>query len=224
VHQTVIAVVETEPREARDWYAHALRQAIERRQPLRALVLSGRPAELAQAGVPGTCSVRVLRSGEERWLPVTFAGPQLPFQMDVFDLVVMHHWIERFDERAIANVRRCMPGGSHLLILGRSNLSISRLRRAERAAVPSTSPDWLYRRLRRMGFVVKDQRGRGLAGLDITTGRGWRRPLLACSDRFAITARRSEARHDIRLVRFSSPRTVVGSSAAWDGAKRESVV
>jgi SAM-dependent methyltransferase len=217
----VIAVAETEPREAKAWYAHVLRQAIERRQPLRVLVLSGMPAELASEGVPAACSVRLLRGGQARWFPVDFSGPQLPFQMDVFDLVVMHHWITPLDERPIANVRRCMPGGGHLLILGQPSLSVRRIRQGARR-LPSPSPDWLRRRLRRMGFVVKDQRGRGLAGLDLVTGRGWRRPLLVCSDRFAITARRSEARHDIRLVRFSSPRTVVGSGAAWDGANRES--
>jgi hypothetical protein len=217
----VIAVAETEPRDAKTWYAHVLRQAIERRQPLRALVLSGRPGELAAEGVPGACAVRLLRGGQEQWLSVDMSGPQLPFQMDVFDLVVMHHWIHPFDESTIATVRRCMPGGSHLLILGQPSLSLRRIRREARR-LPSPSPNWLNRRLRRMGFVVKDQRGRGLAGMDLTTGRGWRRPLLCCSDRFAITARRSEARHDIRLVRFSTPRAVVGRGAAWDGAKRES--
>ena len=183
-------------------------------------MLSGNPADLASEGVPAACAVRLLRGGQEHWLPVDCSGPQLPFQMDVFDLVVMHHWIAPFDERAIANVRRCMPGGSHLLILGQPALSARRIR-PEARRLPSPSPGWLSRRLRRMGFVVKDQRGRGLAGLDLVTGRGWRRPLLLCSDRFAITARRSEARHDIRLVRFSSPRAVVGRGAAWEGAKRE---
>ena len=219
----MIAVAEAEPRDAKDWYAHVLRQAIERRQPLRALVLSGLPGELVSEGVPAACAVRLLRDGQERWMPVDFSGPQLPFQMDVFDLVVMHHWVNPFDERAIANVRRCMPGGSHLLILGQPAFSIRRIR-PEARRLPSPSPDWLGRRLRRMGFVVKDQRGRGLAGLDLVTGRGWRRPFLACSDRFAITARRSEARHDIRLVRFSTPRAVVGRGAAWDGAKRETSI
>ena len=182
----VIAVAEAEPRDAKDWYAHVLRQAIERRQPLRALVLSGLPGELVSEGVPAACAVRLQRDGQERWMPVDFSGPQLPFQMDVFDLVVMHHWVNPFDERAIANVRRCMPGGSHLLILGQPAFSIRRIR-PEARRLPSPSPDWLGRRLRRMGFVVKDQRGRGLAGLDLVTGRGWRRPFLACSDRFAIT-------------------------------------
>lgn len=221
MHRKVIAVVETEPRDAQAWYAHMLRQAIERRQPLRTLVLSGHPVELAAEGVPGPCAVRFFRGDQEHWLPVNCTGPQLPFQMDVFDLVIMHHWLDGTDERAIANIRRCMPGGSHLLILGQPFLSARRIRRIDRR-VPSPSPGWLSRRLRRMGFVVKDQRGRGLAGLDVSTGRGWRGPLLACSDRFAVLARRSEARHDIRLVRFSTPRTVVGRGTAWDGAQRES--
>lgn len=216
----MIAVAETEPREAKAWYGHVLRQTIKRRQPMRTLVLSGRPADLAAEGLPSACAVRVLRDGQECWLPVKCSGPSLPFQMDVFDLVVMHHWIQPSDERAIANVRRCMPGGSQLLVLGQSALSLRRVRRGPQS-VPSLSTRWLCHRLTRMGFVVKDQRGRGMAGLDLVTGRGWRKPLLACSDRFAITARRSEARHDIRLVRFSTPRAVVGRGATWDWAKRE---
>ena len=217
----VIAVVQSEPQQPEAWCAHVLSQALERRRPLRTLVLSGAHAELADAGVTAPCTVRIANgNGEARWRHLTCAPDALPFQMDVFDLVVLHEWIQQNDERPLAAVRRSMPGGSELLVLGRARFSTRRLSREERAK-PSWRPGWLSRRLRLMGFVTKDLRGRGVGGLDIVTGRGWRRPLVACSDRVALRARRSEARHDIRLVRFSRPRAVMGRGAAWDTANRD---
>lgn len=215
----VIAVVESEPYKATDWYAHVLLQAIERRRPLRALVISGRPADLVGAGVTATCCVRIGNGAAPRWRTLACRAGALPFQMDVFDLVVLHECVEQNDERVLAAVRRSMPGGSELLVMGRARYSPARVRprvRRER----SFRPGWLIRRLRRMGFVTKDARGRGVGGIDSVTGRGWRRPLLGCSDRVAVRARRSEARHDIRLVRFSTPKPVVGS-AAWDSVNRD---
>lgn len=217
----MIAVVESEPTHAEDWYAHVLRDLLEQRQPLRTLVLSGRPEELAPAGVIAPVCVRVGREARTRWCTLECEALSLPFQSDAFDLVVLHHWVSQGDERALAVVRRCLAGGGHLLVLGRGRWSAGRLRPTVRRE-KSWRPGWLCSRLRRMGFSPKDLRGRGVAGLDLTTGRGWRRMLLPGSDRVAVRARRSEARRDIRLVRFSSPRTAVGGSAAWDGARRES--
>lgn len=215
----VIAVVESEPHKAADWYAHVLLQAIERRRPLRTLVLSGRPADLIGAGVTAACAVRFGNGDAPRWRTLDCRPGALPFQMDVFDLVVLHECVEQNDERVLAGVRRSMPGGSELLVMGRARYSPARLMPAVHAE-RSFRPGWLIRRLRRMGFVTKDARGRGVGGIDSVTGRGWRRPLLACSDRVAVRARRSEARHDIRLVRFSTPKPVVGS-AAWDSVNRD---
>lgn len=218
---TVIAVVESEPQHPDQWCAHVLQQCLERRRPLRALVLSGAPEELAEVGVSSTCAIRIANGGGDvRWRSVQCDAHQLPFQMDVFDLVVLHDWVRQNDERLLASVRRCMPGGSELLVLGRAQLSVKRLSRRERD-LPSWRPGWLSRRLRLMGFITKDLRGRGVAGIDCVTGRGWRRGLLTFSDRVALRARRSEARHDIRLVRFSRPKSVVGQGAVWDSVNRD---
>ncbi len=217
----MIAVVDTEPALAADWYAHQLQLALEQRRPLRTLVLSGRPEELAALGVTARCSVRLGVGEKAGWREVQCKGASLPFQSDVFDLVVLHHWVNQDQERRLAEVRRSMPGGSQLLVLGRGWASSGRLRRDIRRE-KSWRPGWLCNRLRRMGFVPRDLKGRGVAGLDLATGRGWRRALLGCSDRIAVRARRSEARTDIRLVRFSSPRAAVGQ-AAWDGARRDRI-
>jgi len=216
----VIAIVESEPARAEDWYAHVLQSTLDQRRPFRALILSGRPEELAAVGVTGPCSVRFGNGDPALWRPVACRADGLPFQVDVFDLVVLHHWVNQNDERTLAAVRRSMPGGSQLLVMGRGWLSAGRLRTEVRQDA-AWRPGWLCRRLRSMGFLTKDLRGRGVAGLDWVTGRGWRRALLPASDRIAVRARRSEARHDIRLVRFSSPKTAVGRGAAWDGVRRE---
>lgn len=217
----VIAVVESEPQRPEDWCAHVLHQALVRRRPLRTLVLSGAPEELVSVGVKGPCSIRFAKGGGgAHWRTLSCAGNALPFQMDVFDLVVLHEWVQQNDERPLAAVRRSMPGGSDLLVLGRARYSARRLTPSGRDH-RSWRPGWLSRRLRLMGFVTKDIRGRGVAGLDMVTGRGWRRSLVSCSDRVALRARRSEARNDIRLVRFSTPKTVVGRGTAWESANRE---
>lgn len=215
----VIAVVESEPTNPEDWYAHVLNQAFERQRPLRALVLSGAPQQLADAGVPSACAVRFGNGAEPRWASLVCRPPSLPFQVDCFDLVILHELVNQGDERLLATVRRSMPGGSHLLVLGRARFSARRLGRRTRAK-NAFRPGWLSRRLRLMGFVTKDLRGRGVGGIDLSTGQGWRKSLLGCSDRVALRARRSEARHDIRLVRFSSPK-VATPTAAWDSANRE---
>ena len=217
--EAVIAVVESEPKNPEDWYAHVLLQAIERHRPLRALVLSARPERLSIAGVPSGCAVRFANGAEPRWSSLVCTPPSLPFQVDCFDLVVLHEMVTQGDERLLATVRRSMPGGSQLLVLGRARFSAQRLGRKTRGE-NAWRPGWLSRRLRLMGFVTKDVRGRGVGGMDVGTGTGWRKSLLGCSDRVALRARRSEARHDIRLVRFSPPK-VSNPTAAWDSVNRE---
>ncbi len=217
----MIALVESEPANAQDWYAHVLDQALEQRRPLRTLVLSGRPEELAAVGVAAPISVRTGQGARATWHALNCRVSGLPFQEDAFDLVVLHEWVDQDDERALAAVRRAMPGGSQLLVLGRGRFSADRWRKVGRGG-RSWRPGWLCRRMGVLGFAPRDLRGRGVAGIDMVTGRGWRRGLLACTDRIAIRARRSDGRPDIRLVRFSTPKAAMGGTTAWDGARRES--
>ncbi len=198
-----------------------VRQALDQRRPQRTLVLSGDPGALAGLGIESPCSVGIGHGPHVAWRPVRVDQGLLPFQPDVFDLVVLHDCLRQGEEHALARIRSTMPGGSTLLVLGRGWLSAGRFRAGWRRS-PAWRPGWLCRRLRQMGFTPRDQRGRGLAGADLLTGQGWRRGLLVCSDRVAVRARRSDGRPDIRLVRFSTPRTVVGGNTAWDGARRES--
>jgi SAM-dependent methyltransferase len=216
----VIAVVEPQPKQAQDWYAQLLLQNFQRHRPMRTLVISGSPGELATAGVSAPCCVRIARGGEYRWHVVETSRLALPFQVDVFDFVVLHNCVAQGDVRALAAVRRAMPGGAQLLVMGSGWFNPRRLRKRGRTS-RAFRPGWLRSRMEQLGFMPRGASGRGVAGLDLELDHGIGRFLQPCGDQLAIRARRREGRPDIRLVRFSTPRSVVGPAAAWEGANRD---
>lgn len=217
--QHVIAVVERQPKQAQDWYAQLLLQNFQVHRPMRTLVISGSPSELASAGVSGACSVRIARGDEHRWHVVEADTSALPFQVDVFDFVVLHDCVAQGDVQALAAVRRAMPAGGQLLVMGSGWFNPRRVRKRGREA-RAFRPGWLCTRMEQLGFVPRGASGRGLAGFDLELDQGIGRLLQPCGDCLAIRARRREGRPDIRLVRFSTPRAVVGP-AAWEGANRD---
>lgn len=143
----------------------------------------------------------------------------LPFQVDVFDMVVLHDCVAQGDIGALASVRRAMAGGGQLLVMGSGWFSPRRLRQAGRQQ-RAFRTGWLRSRMQQLGFTPRGASGRGLAGFDLVLDQGLARYLLPCGDHIAIRARLREGRPDIRLVRFSKPRAAMGP-AAWDGANRD---
>lgn len=217
--QHVIAVVEPQPKHFEDWYAQVLAQNLDLHKPMRTLVISGSPDDLASAGVKSSCSVRIARGEEHRWHAVETNWTELPFQVDVFDLVVLHNCVTQGDVHTLAAVRRAIPGGGQLLVMGSGWFSPRRLRKRDRKG-PAFRTAWLRSKMSQLGFTPRAASGRGLAGFDLILDQGVARYLQPCSDRLAIRARRREGHPDIRLVRFSKPRSVMGP-AAWEGANRD---
>ncbi len=217
--QHVIAVVEPQPKHAEDWYAQLLLQNLELHRPMRTLVLSDAPDQLASAGVTSACSVRIARGDKHQWYAVETKRSELPFQVDVFDFVVLHDCVSQGDIHTLAAVRRAIPGGGQLLVMGSGWFSPRRLRKRGRTR-RAFRTGWLRSRMTRLGFVPRGSSGRGLAGIDWVLDQGVGRYLQPCADHLAIRARRREGHPDIRLVRFSKPRRVMGW-AAWEGANRD---
>lgn len=215
----VIAVVEPQPKHAEDWYAQLLLQHLKVHRPMRTLILSGSPDQLANAGVTGACCVRIARGDQQHWHAVEMRHSQLPFQVDTFDFVVLHDCVAQGDIGTLASIRRAIPGGGQLLVMGGGWFSPRRLRKAGRKD-RAFRTGWLRSRMEQLGFKPRGASGRGLAGFDLVLDRGIGRYLQPCGDRLAIRARRCEGHPDIRLVRFSKPRAVMGP-AAWDGANRD---
>lgn len=216
----MIAVVEPQPAKADDWYAELLLQTFLDHAPMRTLVLSGQPVQLSAAGVTAPCSVRTARGSRSEWHTLQASWQSLPFQVDTFDLVVLHHCVSQGDVRALAAVRRCMPVGSQLLVLGQAWFNPQRLRKGQRDE-PAVRTTWMKRRLDQLSFDLRGVRGRGVAGMDLVLDRGAARLLQPCAEQLAFRARRRDARNNIRLVRFSTPRVVMGQGVAWEGANRE---
>ena len=202
-----------------DFHLRVLRDVLVERGPHRTLVLSGQPERLAGAGVMAPCCVRLNTGKKVIWSRVDCAPDLLPFSLDVFDLVVLHERVDQRDEHLLASVRRCMPSGAQLLIMGSARFSARNLLRREPQAV-ALQPEWLQRRLRELSFTVEDVSGKGLIGQPWNIGRGWRRGLLAMADHVVIRARRGGGRADIRLVRFARPGTAA-LPAASDGFNRQ---
>jgi len=224
----VIAVVKPQPGKAEDWYARLLMQSFKDHRPLRTLVLSTAPDELRAAGVNSASCVRFARGEKVEWHAFDggfpggpgYGSEGLPFQVDVFDLVVLHGCVTQGDVRALAAVRRCMPVGSRLLVMAQAWMNPRRLRKTSRQA-PALRTGWARRRLAQLGFDLRVTRGRGVAGTDLVLDHGPARLLQPFADRLAFEATRRDSRHNIRLVRFSTPRVVMGQGAAWDGVNRE---
>jgi len=69
-------------------------------------------------------------------------------------------------------------------------------------------------------FELERGLGQGLAGWNVVTGAGWRRPLLGLSDAILLVARHHGRRPVVTPLRFAQPQAVGSRSTVLDGLNR----
>ena len=148
----------------------------------------------------------------------------LPFQDEVFDLVIAQNLLSDGSEKALPELHRVLAGGGRLLVLGSGHWS-RRYRFDGEQEVPLAVRPWrLCRALRDRSFEVEDCVGIGVLGSNLRARYRWNRPLVTLSDRVVISARRHETRPNVRILKFANPRTATNQGAALDALNRESAV
>lgn len=191
-------------------------QAMDRYRPRRTLLLTTAPASLAGLGAYPVSSLFTVYCGPASGGDVLHGGPPmslacgletLPFQSDSFGLVVAHQLLSDGDEALVAEIRRIMHGGAHLLVVGDGHWGSRNLWR-NNPDQPAIRPFRICRRLRERSFVVESCSGFGLARTSVNSGSGLSKPLVALSDQVLVRARACKRRPLVTSVRFGQRSTV----------------
>ena len=194
----------------------AIDQAMDRYRPRRTLLLTTAPASLPGLGAYPLSSLFTVYCGPAADELAGHAGPPrslacgletLPFQSDSFDLVVAHQLLCDGDEALVAEIRRVLQGGAHLLIVGDGHWGSRNLWR-NNPEQPAIRPFRICRRLRERSFVVESCAGFGLARSSVNSGNGLSRPLVALSDQVMVRARVCKRRPLVARMRFGQRATV----------------
>lgn len=205
------------PGSARAFPRESLARTLAELQPRRVLLVCRNPDDIGTLPEQPGARIYTVNPAPGHMTPSVVATlPWLPFQSEVFDLVVVHDLVCDGDERLLGEVRRVLKSGAHLLVIGMGRYGLEHLaRRRTNGDGPAAIRPWrLCRRLRQRSFVIEACRGYGIARARIDTGEGWRRPLVTVSDRVCVRARFSQVRPVIRRMRFRQPRAA-GAAAGW---------
>lgn len=185
-------------------------QAMDRYRPRRTLLLTTKPAALSGLSAYPVSSLFTVYCGPAGEELASHGGPAmslacgleaLPFQSDSFDLVVAHQLLCDGDEALVAEIRRVLQGGAHLLIVGDGHWGSRNLWR-NNPQQPAIRPFRICRRLRERSFMIESCAGYGLARSSVTSGSGLSKPLLALSDQVMVRARVYKRRPLVTRMRF----------------------
>lgn len=200
-----------------------LRDYLHQRRPRRALVVSPDPDCASLLPGEGGHVVIISRPGNGIAPSVECAGDSLPFQSRVFDLVLAEHVLSHGAEPGLAEFERVLEGGGQLVVLGLGFWG-SRYRLSRRDGAPTAiRPMRLCRELEYRDFTIEECAGAGIAGAQVRTGGGWKKPLLGVCDEVMIRARSQGSSRIVTPLRMGRTQAVGAQSAALDGLNREAV-
>lgn len=203
-----------------DWALPAVQAALAVRRPRRVLLLCGAgvtPQFALSPDVELTCAALAPGAAAHA---VACRPDDLPFQSRVFEALIVVAVLGDGAEPAFSELRRVLEPGGLLLVLGEGPCSRLRRRRTESPVGPAIRLGRLRRSMAAQSFELERGLGHGLAGWQLDTGSGWRRPLLALSDAILLVARHHGRRPVVTPLRFAQPQALGSRSTVLDGLNR----
>jgi len=204
--------------------AQLLEPILTQRRPSRILVLKKAGEEdlvLETSGDPQV--IRLTTDATCSKAPVTANIESLPFEENVFDLVILHHVVKDGKEPLLDGVMSVLVPGGDIVISGLNSTGLKYYFGNPKRRLPGIELDHMTVNLKNRSLQLRECTLMGVAGLPWPSPKSsWHGLGLPFADHVALHAHHHSASSNTNVLRFKQVQRAGLTSAALDGCNNRS--